>query len=187
MAHVSSRQNWPEMPSAPTEHSPSIHERAWPSLLYVPVPSSETAGPQQAKPDTPPPTHARMRASTHCLQEKQELEARCKPRNLFYHKHSPSEVPKESIHQSSQEAFFFFPLFGCTHSIWKFPDQGSNPSRSRNLHHSFGNLGSSIHCLSWGLNLHFHRDKLDLSPAVPGSGSKQHPHRNKPDHESTAP
>ena len=31
-------------------------------------------------------------------------------------------------------------------SIWKFPDQGSNPRHSYSLHHSFSNAWSLTHC-----------------------------------------
>ena len=42
--------------------------------------------------------------------------------------------------------FLFFFFFGCTHGIWKFPDQGLNPSCSCNAHHSCGNAQSLTHC-----------------------------------------
>ena len=34
---------------------------------------------------------------------------------------------------------FSFLFFGCTHSTWKFPGQGSNPSHSSKLHQSYSN------------------------------------------------
>ena len=41
-----------------------------------------------------------------------------------------------------------FVFYGCTHSIWKFLDQGLNRSCSCNLCHSCHNNGSFNHC-SW--------------------------------------
>ena len=48
---------------------------------------------------------------------------------------------------------FVFSLFGHTHSIWKFPGQGSNPSQSCNLHHSCSNTRPLTHCAGPGIKL----------------------------------
>ena len=41
---------------------------------------------------------------------------------------------------------FFFGGGGCTHSIWKFQDEGSNLSRSCNLCHSCSHARPLTHC-----------------------------------------
>ena len=92
---------------------------------------------------------------------------------------------------------FFFPFFGCTHEMWKFPGQGSNPSWRYNLCHNCINPGSSTHCTGPGikpappqrqeelpmssyLHVHFLTYKFffSLGPPpwhteVPGLGAKQ--------------
>ena len=42
--------------------------------------------------------------------------------------------------------FGFALLFGCSHSTWKFPGQGSNPCHSSDLSLCSGNGGSLNHC-----------------------------------------
>ena len=59
-----------------------------------------------------------------------------------------------SQQQSSQVFFlfdFFFFLFGCPHSIWKFLGLGLNPSPSCNLCHSCNNDRSLTHCTGLGM------------------------------------
>ena len=46
---------------------------------------------------------------------------------------------------------FFFFNFGCTHSIWKFPGQRSNPSHSYNWHQSHGHTRSLTLCARSGI------------------------------------
>ena len=41
---------------------------------------------------------------------------------------------------------FLFVFYGRTHGIWKFLDQGLNPSHSCDLCHSCGDAGSLTHC-----------------------------------------
>ena len=58
---------------------------------------------------------------------------------------------------------FFF--LGYTNDIWKFSGQGSNLSRSWDLHHSYGNVGSLTHCTGPGIkpmSLQRHRQILNL-------------------------
>ena len=53
------------------------------------------------------------------------------------------------------QSFFFFFLNGCTLFIWKFPDQGLNPSHRCNLCHGCSNTGSfNPLCRARGANLH---------------------------------
>ena len=63
---------------------------------------------------------------------------------------SPSLSPSPS-------SFFF----GYTCSIWKFPDQGRNLTRSCDLCRSRGNPGSLTQCDGPGSDLGLRRDKLD--------------------------
>ena len=44
------------------------------------------------------------------------------------------------------QGLFSLSLFGCTHSIWKFLGEGSNPSCSCDLRHGCGNAGSLTCC-----------------------------------------
>ena len=46
---------------------------------------------------------------------------------------------------------FFFFLFWMPRGIWKFPDQGRNPSQSCDLHHSCGNTRSLTHRARLGI------------------------------------
>ena len=48
------------------------------------------------------------------------------------------------------QIFFFF-FNGCSHSLWRFPGQGLNPSHSFDLHHSYSNTGS-LNLLCWAWN-----------------------------------
>lgn len=45
---------------------------------------------------------------------------------------------------------FFFSSFSTAQSIWKFLNQGLNPSLSCDLHHSCGHAGSFTHCPGLG-------------------------------------
>ena len=45
---------------------------------------------------------------------------------------------------------FLILVFGCTHSMWKFPGQGLNLSFSCDLRHSCGTARSLIHCTKAG-------------------------------------
>lgn len=47
--------------------------------------------------------------------------------------------------------FFCLFLFWPPHSIWKFPDQGSNPSWRYNLQYSCSNAGALTHCAGPGI------------------------------------
>ena len=42
--------------------------------------------------------------------------------------------------------YYLLLLFGHAQGMWKFPGQGSNPSRSCDLLHSCGNAPSLTHC-----------------------------------------
>ena len=57
----------------------------------------------------------------------------------------------------------FFSFFGYTHHIWKFLDQGSNPSLICSLCHSFGNEGSLTLCARSRILRQHHKDKADCS------------------------
>ena len=49
--------------------------------------------------------------------------------------------------------FSFFSSFSAAPQHVECRGQGSDPSRSVDLHHSCGNAGSLTHVLGWGLNL----------------------------------
>ena len=51
-------------------------------------------------------------------------------------------LPLTSIHSP--------PVLDCTHGIWKFPGQGSNPNCICHLCHSCGNTKSLTHCTTAG-------------------------------------
>lgn len=62
---------------------------------------------------------------------------------------SPTSGAQENL---MGELFLSFFLFGHTHGIRKFPGQGSNPSHSCDLRHSFSNTGSlNPLCQVWGV------------------------------------
>ena len=42
--------------------------------------------------------------------------------------------------------FYFLNFFGCTHSMWKFLDQGLDPCHSSNLNHCIDNAESLTCC-----------------------------------------
>ena len=63
-----------------------------------------------------------------------------------------SQLRTPSANAAACSFFFFF--FGCTHSMWKFPGQDLNPSRSCNLCHCCGNARSLTHCATVGTPQH---------------------------------
>ena len=60
--------------------------------------------------------------------------------------HSPS------VFKNKKKTGFprLLPFFGHTHGMWKLPGQESNQRCSCDLHHSWGNNGSLIHCTTLG-------------------------------------
>ena len=54
-------------------------------------------------------------------------------------------VGKNPDMNESQKQFFRI-FFGCTHGMWKFPGQGSNPCHSIDLSQCSDNTRSSTHC-----------------------------------------
>ena len=59
-----------------------------------------------------------------------------------------SEISRLLLHFFLSYLFIFF--FGCTHSIWKFPGQGSNPKYSCDLHHICSKARSLTYCTGPG-------------------------------------
>ena len=47
--------------------------------------------------------------------------------------------------------YLSFDFYDCTNGIWKFPGQGSNPTWSCNLCHSYSNAKSLNHCAKLGM------------------------------------
>ena len=81
---------------------------------------------------------------------------------------SPPLIPVSPVSASLSPAFaqgstattpgFFF---GCTHSMWKFPGQGSNLHHNSNLRHCHDDAGSFPQGATWELRPRFlHRQKL---------------------------
>ena len=66
-------------------------------------------------------------------------------------KHKKNRKINSFMEYRKAEEFFFFFFYGHTHSIWKFLDQGLNPSHSCDLCHSCSNAGSLTHCARPGV------------------------------------
>ena len=67
-------------------------------------------------------------------------------RNFYTHSPQPTASELLNLVIIIHKFFIFLSFFGCTHSISKFPGQGSNSSCSCNLRHSCGNGRSFTHC-----------------------------------------